>query len=80
MRTNVRSRAPLGKRALFSFIGKVAGVKIPDVAYVMVHRPELFGRDFSRWLHSLLRGSSVWSIGERELMASYTSRLQECEF
>ena len=81
MRTkHVRKQIPLANRALFGFVGKVAGMKVPDVAYVMRHRPEIFGREFSHWLQGLLRGESTWTVCERELFASYSSALQECEF
>jgi hypothetical protein len=61
-------------------VGKVTGFRIPDVAYVMLHRPELFGRAFSDWLQALLREPSGWSIGERELFASFTALQLQCEF
>lgn len=81
MRTkHVKKGIPWANRALFGVIGKVAGMKIPDVAYVMRHRPEIYGGAFSAWLHAILRGESKWTVCERELFASYSSALQECEF
>ena len=43
MRTKqVKKRMPWAQRALFGVVG-LTGMKSPDVAYVMLHRPELFG-------------------------------------
>lgn len=30
--------------------------------------------------HESMRGSSSWSVGDRELMAAYVSKLNECKF
>ncbi len=43
----------------------------PDVARVLASRPELFGNPFSICLEDVMRGSSDWSVGERELFAIY---------
>jgi hypothetical protein len=31
-------------------------------------------------VHEALRGPSEWSVGERELFAAYTSKLNHCRF
>lgn len=51
-----------------------------DVVKTLSYRPELFGRPFSALTHALLRGESTWSVGERELFAAYTARLNKCPF
>jgi AhpD family alkylhydroperoxidase len=30
--------------------------------------------------HEAMRGPSAWSVGDRELMAAYVSKMNECEF
>lgn len=77
---SIKEKAPWAKRALFSAIGTVARMKIPDVAWALMHRKELFGKPFGTWLHPAMRDDSVWSRGERELFASYAAHLQDCEW
>ena len=45
---------------------------------VLLYRPELFGKPCADWLQAATRGPSAWSVGERELMATYTSKLNQC--
>jgi hypothetical protein len=54
--------------------------RVPDVIRTLLHRPEFFGRPFSAWVQAALRGPSEWSIGERELFAAFTSRLNQCSY
>lgn len=54
--------------------------RAPDVLRTMLYRPEFFGRRFAGLLHEVMRGPSPWSVGERELFAAYTSRLNQCPF
>ncbi len=56
------------------------GADAPDVLKTLHYRPELFGRPFSEALDLAMRGSSDWSIGERELFAGFVSSLNQCPF
>ena len=56
------------------------GTDAPDVLKTLHYRPELFGRPFSEALDLAMRGSSDWSIGERELFAGFVSSLNQCLF
>jgi hypothetical protein len=51
-----------------------------DVVRVFMYRPEYFGRTFCELAHVMLRGSSDWSVGERELFGAFTSSLNSCVF
>ncbi len=50
----------------------------PDVVRVLLYRPEFFGKPCADWLQAASRGPSPWSVGERELMAAFTSKLNQC--
>jgi hypothetical protein len=52
----------------------------PDVVKTMCYRPGFFGAYFTAPLQAVMRGPSEWTVGERELFAAYTSRLNQCPF
>ncbi len=52
----------------------------PDVLKTLLFRPHLFGRDANEVFQRALRGPSEWTVGERELMATYVSQLNQCVF
>ena len=52
----------------------------PDVLKTIFYRPEFFGAHFSALTQSVLRGPSEWTVGERELFASFTSHRNQCVF
>ena len=56
------------------------GAEPPDVLKTLHYRPELFGRPYSDALDLAMRGSSDWSVGERELFAGFVSSLNQCPF
>lgn len=56
------------------------GAEPPDVLKTLHYRTELFGRPFSEALDLAMRGSSDWSVGERELFAGFVSSLNQCPF
>jgi len=53
---------------------------VSDVLCMLSHRAELFGQPFSEALQDVMRGSSEWSIAERELFAAFVSSLNQCPF
>lgn len=54
--------------------------RVPDVVKSLLYRPELWGRPMCAWTQAVMRGPSEWSVGERELFAAFTSRLNQCVF
>ncbi len=58
----------------------VSGRRVPDVVKTLLYRPEFFGRPICDWTQAVMRGPSPWSVGERELFAAFTSRLNQCPF
>jgi len=70
----------LGKKALFVLIRLLSRHRAPDVVKTLTYRPEFFGGPMGAVFQEVMRGSSEWSIGDRELMAAYVSKTNECEF
>lgn len=52
---------------------------IPGIRSLFTYRPET-GRPLQELAEVLLRGDSTLERGERELIAAYVSRLNECDF
>ena len=64
----------------FVRLTRALGAELDDVGKAALRRPELFGKPFLDFAHVLLRGSSAWSVGERELFAAVVSRANRCLF
>ena len=77
-------RVSTGHRFKERMILKIIRAKLkrepPDVVKTLFYRKEFFGGRFSPLLHNVMRGPSEWSVGERELFAAFTSRVNECVF
>jgi len=67
-------------RAFMWFMAKVSRRSVPDVVRTIHYRSGFWGSAWSSTLQDNLRGPSVWSVGERELFAAYTSHLNQCPF
>lgn len=65
------------------FLGLVrimSGHTAPGVMRTLLYRRELFGGRQSEITQQVMRGPSAWAVGERELMAAYVSKVNQCEF
>ena len=71
---------PLSTKALFVLMRLLSGHRAPDVVKTLRYRPEFFGSRMSALFQEVMRGPSEWSVGDRELMASYVSSVNACEF
>ncbi|CAN5837690.1 hypothetical protein BH11MYX2_BH11MYX2_20020 [soil metagenome] len=69
-----------GKKALFVLIRLLSRHPAPDVVKTLMYRPEFFGGPMNDVFQEAMRGPSEWAIEERELMAAYISKTNECEF
>jgi hypothetical protein len=70
----------LRNRVFLGFIRLVTREEPHDVLKLLHYRPQFFGGPFSGLVHEVMRGPSEWTVGERELFAAYTSRLNQCLF
>jgi hypothetical protein len=67
-------------RLFLRLIRTMAKMDPPDVVRTMNYRSGFFGGPFMAVLQPVMRGPSAWTVGERELLAAYTSYLNQCPF
>lgn len=70
----------LKQKLILVLIRLLGGRRVPDVVKTLMYRPEFFGRAQCAWTQAVMRGPSDWSVGERELFAAFTSKLNKCVF
>jgi uncharacterized peroxidase-related enzyme len=70
----------LGTKALFALIRAYSRQPVPDAAKLVFYRPDFYGTPSKEFTHEAMRGSSAWSIGDRELMAAFVSKVNESAF
>jgi hypothetical protein len=70
----------LGKKAVLAIIRVVTHLPVQDVIKLMLYRPDFLGGPMGQLTQHVMRGPSEWSVGDRELMAAYVSKTNECEF
>ena len=70
----------LGKKALLNLIRLLSRQPINDILKLLMYRPDFFGNYLREMAQEALRGPSQWSVGDRELMATFVSKANECEF
>jgi uncharacterized peroxidase-related enzyme len=69
-----------GTKLLFALIRLFSRHPVPDAAKVVFYRPDFYGARAKEFSHEAMRGPSEWSVGDRELMAAYVSKMNECAF
>jgi len=69
-----------GTRLLFALIRLVSRHPVPDAAKLVYYRPDFYGDRAKEFTHEAMRGPSDWSVGDRELMAAYVSKVNESAF
>lgn len=69
-----------GTKVLFAIIRTVSRQRTPEVVKLVMYRSDFFGTHMKAVTHEAMRGPSAWSVGDRELMATFVSKMNECEF
>ncbi|MBO0785655.1 MAG: carboxymuconolactone decarboxylase family protein [Actinobacteria bacterium] len=69
-----------GTKLLFALIRLFSGHPVPDAAKLVFYRPGFYGDRAKEFTHEAMRGPSAWSVGDRELMAAYVSKVNETPF
>jgi AhpD family alkylhydroperoxidase len=67
-------------KMLFALVRVFSGRPLPDAAKLTFYRPDFYGKFAKTFTHEAMRGPSVWSVGDRELMAAYVSKINDCPF
>lgn len=67
-------------KALFALIRAVSRQPVLDVVKLVKYRPDFYGGPMSRVTHEVMRGPSTWSVGDREMMAAFIAKTNQCEF
>ncbi|WP_067464759.1 carboxymuconolactone decarboxylase family protein [Nocardia amamiensis] len=69
-----------GTKLLFALIRAFSGQPVPDAAKLVFYRPDFYGARAKKFTHEAMRGASAWSVADRELMAAFVSKVNECAF
>src|ERR1700758_5163704 len=71
---------PPGAQGLFAVFRVFSGQPLPDAAKLTFYRPDFYGARAKTFIHEAMRGPSAWSVADRELMAAFVSKVNECAF
>jgi AhpD family alkylhydroperoxidase len=76
----LNSGYPLHLKLVFKLVEFVTREPMPDAARINFYRSDFYGSPMKQLTHQAMRGKSRWSVGERELMAAYVSRVNRSDF
>ena len=69
-----------GTKMLFVLIRTVSRQSVLDVVKLVKYRADFYGNPMSAVTQEAMRGPSAWSVGDRELMAAFVAKANQCEF
>jgi uncharacterized peroxidase-related enzyme len=69
-----------GTKVLFAIIRTASRQPVLDVIKLVKYRPEFYGDPMAKVTQEAMRGSSAWSVADRELMAAFVAKTNQCEF
>jgi len=69
-----------GTKALFVLIQTISRQPELDVIKLVKYRADYYGKPMSKVTQEAMRGPSTWSVGDRELMAAFIAKTNQCEF
>ena len=69
-----------GAKVLFALIRLFSRHPVPDAAKLVFYRPDFYGARAKEFTNEAMRGPSPWSVGDRELMAAYVSKVNDSTF
>ncbi|HUN87033.1 MAG TPA: hypothetical protein VMU48_21820 [Terracidiphilus sp.] len=69
-----------GTKALFALIRTASRQPVLDVIKLVKYRPDFYGNLMSEVTQEAMRGCSSWPVADRELMAAFVAKTNQCEF
>jgi len=66
-------------KGLFALMRAASRLPVPDAVKLNRYRPDFYGTPMRVLTQEAMRGSSAWSIGDRELMGACVSQMNGCE-
>jgi uncharacterized peroxidase-related enzyme len=69
-----------GTKALFALIQTFSRQPVLDVVKLVKYRADFYGEPMGALTQEAMRGPSPWSVGDRELMAAFVAKTNQCEF
>lgn len=81
MRLQILDRGhSFGTKALFALIRMVSRQPVLDMIKLVKYRADFYGDPMSAVTQEAMRGASEWSVGDRELMAAFIAKANQCDF
>lgn len=68
------------RRQLRLVLMRLGGYAPTDLTRTLMYRPEFFGDEFAKLQIELARGTSEWTLAERELFCAFVSTTNGCRF
>jgi AhpD family alkylhydroperoxidase len=69
-----------GTKALFALIRMISRQPVLDVVKLVKYRADFYGDPMSAVTQEAMRGPSSWPVADRELMAAFVAKINQCEF
>jgi uncharacterized peroxidase-related enzyme len=69
-----------GTKALFALIRMVSRQPVLDVVKLVKYRADFYGDPMGAVTQEAMRGPSSWSVADRELMAAFVAKINQCAF
>lgn len=69
-----------GTKVLFALIRAASRQPVLDVIKLVKYRADFYGVPMQRVTQEAMRGPSAWSVADRELMAAFIAKTNECEW
>ena len=76
----VHAGHPVKEKLILGLIRVTSGKRVPGVVRTLLYRGAFFGGRMRALTQDAMRGPSTWTIGERELFATFVSQLNQCVF
>jgi len=67
-------------KVLFALIRAVSRQPVLDVIKLVKYRADFYGHPMQGVTHQAMRGPSLWSVGDRELMAALIAQTNGCDW